>query len=76
VGGVLVEKLDEQELEGGIFVVVNLLNAGSPPTNPPQQIQIAELNLQAACKTVWLSAFKSAGVQNYYQSINGKNRTN
>jgi predicted ATPase len=60
VGRVLVEKLDEQELEGGIFVVVNLLNSGSAPTNPPQQIRLAELNLQAARKAVRLSAFKSA----------------
>lgn len=67
VGFVLVGQLSQEELEAGIFVVVNLLNAGfdensyreSAKKFAKRRIMLAELNLRAAKKAVKLSAFES-----------------
>jgi predicted ATPase len=61
VGEVLLQKLSEKELDSSIFVVVNLLNAGSASTlGDLKRIRLAELNLQAAQKAAHFSAFSSA----------------
>jgi predicted ATPase len=63
VGNVLVAKLSEEELEASIFVVVNLLNAGSPVGREVVSGNdglISHLNFQAALKSVELSALEAA----------------
>ena len=60
VGRVLVSKLGAKELGEAIFVVCNLLNQGSAPSDAKARVQLAEYNLRAAERAVDLSAFESA----------------
>jgi predicted ATPase len=60
VGDILVSQLGERELDGAIFVVVNLLNEGSVVSEGAKRVKLAELNLQAARKATEFSAFESA----------------
>jgi predicted ATPase len=60
VGDILVSQLGERELDGAIFVVVNLLNEGPVTSGGAKRVKLAELNLQAARKATKFSAFESA----------------
>lgn len=70
MGFVLVAQLTLEELDSGIFVVVNLLNAGFGGDDDNTESKsrkvskgrkmLAELNLKASRKAIKLSAFESA----------------
>ena len=60
VGDILVSQLGERELDGAIFVVVNLMNEGSVTFEGAKRVKLAELNLQAARKATEFSAFEIA----------------
>jgi predicted ATPase len=60
VGDILVSQLGERELDGAIFVVVNLLNEGSVTSEGAKRLKLAEINLQAARKATEFAAFESA----------------
>ena len=67
IGSVLSHELEGRELDGLIFVVVNLLNKGANASDKPSGVDtsstratLPELNLQAARKAISLAAFASA----------------
>ena len=64
VGSILVQKLDAEELEENIFVVVELLNFSKKAILDP--ITVARMNLKAAEKAKRLAAFPSASAYVYH----------
>lgn len=63
VGELLLEKLNEDELDKHLFVVVGLLNEGSsriPTTQTSKRVLIAELNLKAGKKSLNNSGFETS----------------
>ena len=60
IGEILVQHFDDIDLESNIFIVVNLLNDGSRPSEESECIKLADLNLRAAKKAALISSFASA----------------
>jgi predicted ATPase len=61
VGTIMMSKLDEQQLDSVIFVVVNLLNGSSSGAlDSETRANLARLNLEASQKAVKVSAFDTA----------------
>ena len=62
IGNILLEQMSEEERVNNIFLLANLLNETphSAPLSASQQVQLAELNLQATQEALACTAFSSA----------------